>query len=133
MSETLNRKQRILELHQSGVEDVREISQQVKAHPSYVAQVLHQAGLLTGYFDLFTNEEQGVYSRFFRHVLSFKSIEAAEKSVERIDQLFRYFEEIGDRSGQHQAMVLALTGKNRARWSGKYDVAKIFSDWLATH
>jgi hypothetical protein len=30
-------------------------------------------------------------------------------------------------------MVLALTGKNRARWSGKLEESQIFSDWLAAH
>jgi hypothetical protein len=44
-----------------------------------------------------------------------------------------YFERIGDRPGQHQAMVVALTGKNRARWSGKREAAKLFADWLANH
>lgn len=132
---TLTTKEQIIELHEAGIQDVNAISKQVKKHPSYVAQILRQAGLLTGYFDLFTNteEEQGVYSRFFRHVLKYTTVEDATKSIERINDLYRYFEEIGDRAGQHQAMVLALTGKNRARWSGKQEQARIFSDWLASH
>ncbi|MCV4770736.1 hypothetical protein OFC10_32360, partial [Escherichia coli] len=85
------------------------------ARPSYVAQVLQSAGLLDGYFDLYTTtaREQNIYSRFFRNVLSFKSVEAARASVRKIDRLYNYFERMGDRAGQHQAMVLALTGKNR--------------------
>ena len=132
---TPTKKEQVLSLYQQGVTDVATIGRQTKTHPSYVAQVLRQAGLLTGYFDLYTSTdtEQNVYSRFFRHVLSFKNVEAAKKSVDRIDSLYQYFEEIGDRAGQHQAMVLALTGKNRARWSGKLEEAKIFSDWLAAH
>ena len=130
-----SKKDRVLDLYHQGIKDVAAIGRHIKTHPSYVAQVLRQAGLLTGYFDLYTSTEaeQNVYSRFFRHVLSFKSVEAAKKSIDRIDSLYKYFEEIGDRAGQHQAMVLALTGKNRARWSGKHQEAKIFSDWLATH
>ncbi|HLL14537.1 MAG TPA: hypothetical protein VK388_05710 [Pyrinomonadaceae bacterium] len=31
----------------------------------------------------------------------------------------------------HQAMVLALTGKNRARWSGKQEESAVFNEWLA--
>ncbi len=129
------KKEHVLNLFHQGVTDVATLGRHTKTHPSYVAQVLRQAGLLTGYFDLYTSTdaEQNVYSRFFRHVLSFKNVEAAQKSVDRIDSLYKYFEEIGDRAGQHQAMVLALTGKNRARWSGKHEEAKIFSDWLATH
>ena len=132
---TPSKKDQVLELYQQGMTDVAAIAQAVPARPSYVAQVLHGAGLLKGYYDLYTttSTEQNVYSRFFRHVLSFKSVEAAQQSVERIDALYRYFERIGDRAGQHQAMVLALTGKNRARWGGKHEEAKIFGDWLATH
>ena len=108
---------------------------QVKARPSYVAQVLQSAGHLDGYFDLYTTtgREQNVYTRYFRNVLHFRNPEAARESVARIDRLYNYFERLGDRAGQHQAMVLALTGKNRARWSGKPDESQIFSDWLAAH
>lgn len=134
-AKTPTKKDQVLNLYHQGITDVAAIGRQTKIHPSYVAQVLRQAGLLTGYFDLYTstNADQNVYSRFFRHVLSFKNVEAAKKSIDRIDSLYQYFEEIGDRAGQHQAMVLALTGKNRARWSGKHEEAKIFSDWLAAH
>lgn len=129
------KKDQVLEAYNSGVTDVLEIARRVGARTSYVAQVLQQAGLLKGYYDLYTSTaaEQNVYSRFFRNILSFKSVEAARESVARIDNLYRFFEEIGDRAGQHQAMVLALTGKNRARWSGKLEEAQIFSDWLAAH
>ncbi len=129
------KKEQILALYDEGVTDVAEIVREVGARPSYVAQVLQEAGKLSGYFDLYTTtaSEQNIYSRFFRNVLSFKTVEAARASVERIDRLYHYFERIGDRAGQHHAMVLALTGKNRARWSGKHAEAKIFSDWLAEH
>jgi hypothetical protein len=130
-----SKKDEILDLYESGVTDIAEIVRKVHARPSYVAQVLQSAGRLTGYFDLYTTTgaEQNVYTRFFRNVLSFKSVEAARESVEKIDRLYNYFERLGDRAGQHQAMVIALTGKNRARWSGKSEEAKIFSEWLAAH
>jgi hypothetical protein len=135
VAKSRSKKEQIIELHQSGVTEIAEIVYHVGARPSYVAQVLQDAGLLTGYFDLYTTtaNEQNFYSRFFRNVLAFKTVEAAQKSVERIDRLYSYFERLGDRAGQHHAMVLALTGKNRARWSGKHDAAKVFSDWLAAH
>ncbi len=130
-----SKKDEILDLYESGVTDVAEIVRKVRARPSYVAQVLQSAGHLSGYFDLYTTTgaEQNVYTRFFRNVLSFKSVEAARESVQKIDRLYNYFERLGDRAGQHQAMVIALTGKNRARWSGKSEEAKIFSEWLAAH
>ena len=130
------KKGQILALYEDeGVTDIAQIVRRVGARPSYVAQVLQQAGYLTGYFDLYTTtaREQNVYTRFFRNVLSFKTTEAARESVQKIDRLYNYFERLGDRAGQHQAMVLALTGKNRARWSGKTEEAQIFSEWLAAH
>lgn len=133
--QVITKKERIIALYQSGVTDISRIVQQVPARPSYVAQVLQGAGLISGYFDLYTTtaSEQNVYSRFFRNVLSFKTVEAARESVQKIDRLYNYFERLGDRAGQHQAMVLALTGKNRARWSGKKEESEIFGEWLAAH
>ena len=129
------KKEQILSLYESGTHDIAEIVRSVKARPSYVAQVLQQAGHLEGYFDLYTTtgREQNVYTRFFRNVLAFRNVEAARESVARIDRLYNYFERLGDRAGQHQAMVLALTGKNRARWSGKLEESQVFSEWLAAH
>ena len=130
-----SKKEQILDLYEAGTTDIADIVRRVKARPSYVAQVLQTAGYLSGYFDLYTTtgREQNIYTRFFRNVLSFKSTEAARESVQKIDRLYNYFERLGDRAGQHQAMVLALTGKNRARWSGKHEEAQVFSEWLATH
>jgi hypothetical protein len=65
--------------------------------------------------------------------LSFKSIEAAKESVAQIARLYEYFERIGDRAGQHHAEVLALTGRNRARFSGKKEESKVFEEWLFNH
>ena len=133
--ETRSKKEQIIALYEGGITDIAQIVRRVAARPSYVAQVLQGAGLITGYFDLYTTttREQSVYTRFFRNVLSFKTVEAAKESVRRIDRLYNYFERLGDRAGQHQAMVLALTGKNRARWSGKQEESEIFNEWLATH
>lgn len=129
------KKDQILALYRQGVTEIDRIAVEVGTKPSYVASVLQNEGLLRGYFDLYTttNREQNAYSRFFRGVLSFKTVEAARDSVKRLDALYRYFERIGDRAGQHHAEVLALTGRNRARWSGKKDEAQVFMDWLVDH
>ncbi len=134
-AEQRTKKEQIVALFEAGTKDIAEIVRRVKARPSYVAQVLQQAGHLDGYFDLYTTtgREQNVYTRYFRNVLHFRNVEAARESVARIDRLYNYFERLGDRAGQHQAMILALTGKNRARWSGKNDESQVFSDWLAAH
>jgi hypothetical protein len=134
-AERQTKKERILALYAAGTTDIAQIVRQVGARPSYVAQVLQQAGHLDGYFDLYTTtgREQNVYTRFFRNVLSFRTAAAARESVQKLDRLYNYFERLGDRAGQHQAMVLALTGKNRARWSGKHEEAQIFHEWLVSH
>jgi|SRR5215204_827228 len=134
-SEQRTKKEQIVSLFESGIRDIAEIVRRVKARPSYVAQVLQQAGHLDGYFDLYTTtgREQNVYTRYFRNVLHFRNTEAARESVARIDRLYNYFERLGDRAGQHQAMILALTGKNRARWSGKLEESQVFGEWLAAH
>ncbi len=130
-----SKKQQILDLYKSGRTDPVELAAHTETRPSYVAQVLQKAGLVSGYFDLYTTtaSEQNVYSRYFRGVLSFKNVAAARASIARIDELYRHFEEMGDRAGQHQAMVIALTGQNRARWIGKQREAAIFHAWLCTH
>lgn len=128
----VTKKDRILKLYAEGVTEIDHIAEEARTSPSYVAGVLNGAGLLSGYYDLYTTtgRDQNVYSKFFRNVLSFKSPEAALESVLQIDNLYRYFERIGDRAGQHHAQVVALTGRNRARWSGKSEEARIFSAWL---
>ena len=130
-----SKKSRILELFHGGVTDIGEIARTIPTRPSYVASVLQGAGLIQGYFDLYTTtaRDQNLYSRQFRNVLSFKTVEAAKESVTRIERLYNYFERIGDRAGQHHADVLALTGRNRARWSGKKEESRIFEQWLFNH
>lgn len=130
-----SKKEDILRLYDEGVTDIADIVRRVSARPSYVAQVLEKAGHLQNYFDLYqtTSRESNVYTRYFRNVLAFRNVEAARESVQKIDRLFNYFERLGDRAGQHQATVLALTGKNRARWSGKLEEAEIFGEWLNSH
>ena len=131
----VTKKSRILSLYKAGMRDIGEIARRVKSQPSYVANVLQEAGLLRGYFDLYTTtaHDQNLYSRHFRNVLAFRNVEAAKESVARIAELYEHFERIGDRAGQHHAEVLALTGRNRARWSGKTEEAQIFEDWLFNH
>jgi hypothetical protein len=130
-----SKKSRILGLFHGGVTDIGEIARTVPSRPSYVASVLQEAGLIHGYFDLYTTtaHDQNLYSRHFRNVLSFKTVEAAKESVARIARLYGYFERIGDRAGQHHAEVLALTGRNRARWSGKKEESQVFEQWLFNH
>ncbi len=127
-----NRKEQITALFMSGMGEVGDIAIITGARPSYVASVLQEAGLTKGYFDLYTSTAlpMNVYSKFFAGKLGFKDEETARQSVELIDRLHRQFELAGDRSGQHHALVMALTMFDRARWTGKGIEAEVYRDWL---
>jgi len=129
------KREQILELYESGTRDIAEIARQVRARPSYIIEVLHRGGHIGCHFDIYeiTDAERNLYARYFRTVLDLKDMAAARESVERINRLYNYFERLGDRMGQHHACVVALTGKNRARWSGKPEESEVFSAWLASH
>lgn len=129
-----SKKKRILELWDGGMKDVAEIVMTTHVRPSYVGQVLRQERRLA-YFDLYTSssddgESANVYTRFFKKVLAFKDVAAAQESVLKIGRLYDYFGRLGDRAGQHEAMALALKGLNRARFIRKFDEAQIFFEFL---
>ena len=127
-----SRKEQIISLALSGMGEVEDIAVITGARPSYVASVLQEAGLQTGYFDLYTStsQPQNIYSKFFAGKLGFKDVETASESVALIDRLYRQFEFAGDRAGQHHALTMALTMFDRARWTGKGREAEIFREWL---
>jgi hypothetical protein len=128
----LSKKRQIINHYQAGMTRVGDIARAVNSPPSYVARVLTEEGLLSGYFDLYTTTGQvmNLYSAFSRGIIRFKTVEAARRSVERIDRLYRDYAERGDRAGQHHAEVMALVGLNRARSCGKREEARVFANWL---
>lgn len=127
-----SRKEQIISLFLSGMGEVEDLAVITGARPSYVASVLQEAGLHSGYFDLYTStsQPQNIYSKFFAGKLGFKDIETAAESVALIDRLYRQFEFAGDRAGQHHALTMALTMFDRARWTGKGREAGVFLNWL---
>jgi hypothetical protein len=127
-----SRKDQIVSLFMSGMGEVEDIAIITGARPSYVGSVLQEAGLLQGYFDLYTSTSHpmNVYSKFFAGKLGFRDPETARESVSLVDRLYRQFELAGDRAGQHHALMMALTMFDRARWTGKVEEAGIFLGWL---
>ena len=127
-----SKKDQIISLFLSGMGEVEDIAIITGSRPSYVGSVLQEAGLVSGYFDLYTStaHPQNVYSKFFAGKLGFKDAETAAESVELIDKLYRQFEFAGDRAGQHHALTMALTMFDRARWTGKGREAEVFLNWL---
>jgi len=128
----VSKKDQIIALYTSGISDVEDLAMITGARPSYVASVLQESNLMTGYFDLYTTSAHpmNVYSKFFARKLGFKDEETARSSIELIDRLYRQFELAGDRAGQHHALVMALTMFDRARWTAKGEEADLFRHWL---
>lgn len=128
----VSKKDQIISLYTSGIGEVEDLAMITGARPSYVASVLQESGLMTGYFDLYTTSAHpmNVYSKFFARRLGFKDEETARASIELIDRLYRQFELARDRAGQHHALSMALTMFDRARWTNKPVEADIFRHWL---
>ncbi|HMV46875.1 MAG TPA: hypothetical protein PLD20_05985 [Blastocatellia bacterium] len=133
-SQSVSKKDQIISLHTSGVDNLEDIALMTNTRTSYVASVLQAAGLISGYFDLYTTTSHAMntYSRFFAGKLSFKTEEAASRSVDLLNRLYRQFEIARDRAGQHHALMMALTMFDRARWTGKSQEAEIYRRWLST-
>lgn len=127
-----SKKDQIVSLFLTGMGEVEDIAIITGSRPSYVGSVLQEAGLVSGYFDLYTStaHPMNVYSKFFANKLGFKDEAAAQGSIGLIDRLYRQFELAQDRAGQHHALMMALTMFDRARWTGKAREAEIFHDWL---
>lgn len=82
---------------------------------SYIANVLIETGKDVRYRDILVKRRaDDRYAQFFEGVLSFKSLETAEKSLREIDQLYHKFKAEGDRVGMARAQLLATTGWRRA-------------------
>jgi hypothetical protein len=130
----VSRKDQIIALYLSGMNEIEDLAIITGARPSYVGSVLQESGLAKGYFDLYTStaHPMNVYSKFFANKLGFKDEETARQSVELIDLLYRQFDYAQDRAGQHHALSMALLMFDRARWTGKGKEADIFRQWLLT-
>lgn len=130
----VSRKDQIIALYLSGMNEIEDLAIITGARPSYVGSVLQESGLVKGYFDLYTSSSHpmNVYSKFFAGKLGFKDEETARASIELIDRLYRQFDYAQDRAGQHHALSMALVMFDRARWTGKGREADIFRQWLLT-
>jgi hypothetical protein len=133
-SRRVSKKDQIIALFLSGMNEVEDLAIITGSRPSYVGSILQESGLISSYFDLYTStaHPMNVYSKFFANKLGFKDEETANASVDLIDRLYEQFELAGDRAGQHHALGMALTMFDRARWTGKGREAEIFRQWLLT-
>ena len=129
------KKQQIIALFLSGITDVEDLASMTNARASYVGTVLQDAGLLHGYFDLYTSTSHpmNVYAKFFAGKLGFKNEATARRSVAVLDRVYRRFATARDRAGQHHALSMVLVMFDRARWTGRAREAEIFRQWLVAH
>ncbi|MEJ7849486.1 MAG: hypothetical protein WKF92_15500 [Pyrinomonadaceae bacterium] len=127
-----SKKDMILYLFETGVKKIEIISAISGAKPSYVGSVLQREGLIDNYFDLYTSTSypMNIYSKHFRGKLGFKNVPSAERSVDRLDESYRYFDKLRDRAEQHHALEMSLTMLDRARWTGKLEEAEVYRRWL---
>jgi hypothetical protein len=127
-----SKKDQITSLFLAGITEVEDLALITHSRPSYVASVLQESELLSGYFDLYTTSAHpmNIYSKFFAKKLGYKDEEAARNSVALIDHYYRQFALAEDRAGQHHALLMALTLFDRARWTDKEPEADIFRHWL---
>lgn len=134
-SHRVSKKEQIIALYLSGMNEVEDLAIITGSRPSYVGSVLQESGLIKGYFDLYTSSSHpmNVYSKFFAGKLGFKDEAAAQSSLEVIERLYNQFEFAQDRAGQHHALSMALVMFDRARWTGKTREAEIFRQWLVAH
>ena len=133
MRKRMSKRQLAQDLYKQGLR-VDTIAKVLETDPAYVANSLIETGQAPAYVDLYTHTgPQNRYAQMLAGVLRFKNLEAAQESVARIDEIYHRFEESRDRRGQHQAQLLALTGKNRAEGLGKREEARLFADWLIEH
>lgn len=127
-----SKKEVILSLYENGTTEIEAIAAISGAKPSYVGTVLHQAGKIDNYFDLYTstNYPMNIYSKHFRGKLGFKDVETSRRSVRNLEEAYRYFDRQQDRAGQHHTLEMALMMLDRARWTGKAEEAEVYRLWL---
>jgi ssDNA-binding replication factor A large subunit len=113
-----------------------------KTGSDYIADVLKDAGhkvLLT-----LQQEAEEMYEEEFEDLLHFKTLEDAEVSVMRLDELMRKFRAQGEHAAVERVLNVARLGKRRAemiarnrkvepqRREEKLEIANWFRIWLET-
>ena len=108
----------------------------------YIADVLKEAGFRVILSQQEEAEEQ--YEEEFEDLLHFKTLEDAEVSIMRLDELMRKFQGHGERAAVERVLNVARLGKRRAEMiarnakverqkrAEKIEIANWFRIWLET-
>lgn len=167
MPNTKSKKQLILDycqaqgLERVGAREIRAIEGNLRRHlgaeertsPSYIANVLRQAGARVEYNDPYVDPwMEEPYASRLKGVLQFRDLEGAEAALQKLDAIYREYREISDRLGTSLVRSLVLKGKQRAeslaanrrvspqkrrekqeisRWFRVWlEISDLFFDWL---
>jgi hypothetical protein len=164
---TKSKKQLILEYHQEhalervGPREIRDMQAELRRQlgpqqqtsPSYIANVLRQAGAQVEYDDRYVDPLlEGPYASRLQGLLHFSDLETAAASLARMDAVYQEYRAASDRVGTSLVRALVLKGKQRAeslaanprvseekrrekreisRWFAVWlEVSDLFFDWL---
>jgi hypothetical protein len=113
-----------------------------KSNNEYIAEVLKTMG-----WKIQLSEREEAEERFeeeFEDILHFKTLQDAEVSVTRLDELFRRFQAHGEKAAVERVLEIARLGKRRAEMIShnrkvdarkreeKKEIAEWFRIWLET-
>src|SRR6202007_200461 len=121
---------------------IADYGEEGKTASEYIAEVLKDAGLRVSLSMQEEAEEQ--YEEEFEDLLHFKTLEDAEVSIMRLDELMRKFQTHGERAAVERVLNVARLGKRRAeriarnpkvekpKREEKEEIANWFRIWLET-
>src|ERR1700732_1593743 len=117
-----------------------EYGEEGKTASEYIADVLKEAGLKVAL--TLQEEAEDQYEEEFEDLLHFKTLEDAEVSVMRLDELMRKFHSHGEHAAVERVLNVARLGKRRAKMisrnqkveppkrAEKEEIANWFLIWL---
>src|SRR6202171_1033202 len=121
---------------------IAEHGEEGKTGTDYIADVLKSAGMRVVLSQQEEAEEQ--YEEEFEDLLHFKTLENAELSIMRLDELMRKFQAHGERAAVERVLNVARLGKRRAEMISRHakvephkreekvEIASWFRIWLET-
>ena len=121
---------------------IAEHGEDAKTGADYIADVLKSAGMRVVLSQQEEAEEQ--YEEEFEDILHFKTLEDAEVSIMRLDELMRKFRAHGENAAAERVLNVARLGKRRAEMISrnhkvephkrdeKIEIANWFRIWLET-
>ena len=133
MPNARNKKDRILDFHRAqglervGLREIRAVEAELRrcygpddrTSPSYIANVLREAGAEVHYLSRFVDPwMEEPYASELKGVLGFRDLASAEICLRKLDAIYRKYREISDRVGTSLARELAIKGGPLLRLAG---------------